>query len=358
MLFLFLVGLVLLVLGADLLVRGASRLAVAAGIPPLVVGLTVVAFGTSAPELAVSASSALSGQAEVAVGNVVGSNIFNVLFILGLSALITPLAVEQQLIRRDVPLMILCSGVAFACAVDGTIGRLEGAGFVLALTIYTFWCIRAGRRESRAPTEAVAPATRTRSATWLFDVVLVVAGLALLVLGAHWLVEATTRFARALGVSEVIVGLTIVAAGTSLPEVATSVVAAVRGQRDIAVGNVIGSNLFNLMGVLGVSGMVAPTGLPVPASVLAFDLPVMIAVAIACLPIFATGHRINRWEGALFLAYYVAYTIYLALSATGHDALTGYSWVMTTFVLPITTITIVVVAGRSWRRWSRDPTRR
>ena len=351
MLIWFILGLVFLVLGAELLVQGASRIASAAGISPLIIGLTVVAFGTSAPELAVSVGSAWAGQADVAVGNVVGSNIFNVLLILGLSATITPLAVATRLVRNEVPLMIGLSAATLALAWDGSIGRLDGAVFVLGLVGYSVWTALASRRYRSARNDEAEPDPRQGSRTSrLRDSLLVIAGLTLLVLGANWLVEAAVNFARALGVSEAVVGLTIVSAGTSLPELATSVLAAFRGQRDIAVGNVVGSNLFNILGVLGVAGLAAPNGLPVAEPLLAFDLPVMLATAVACLPIFATGHRIDRFEGLLFLGYYIAYTVYLLLAATEHEFLAGYSWVMATFVVPLTAVTLGVLAVRSWRR--------
>jgi cation:H+ antiporter len=178
---------------------------------------------------------------------------------------------------------------------------------------------------------------------------MVVAGLGALVVGSDLLVDAAVTFARALGLSELVIGLTIVAAGTSLPEVATSLLAAVRGQRDIAVGNVIGSNLFNILGVLGLAGAVAPDGIPVSPVAMRFDVPVMVAAAVACLPIVFTGHRINRWEGGLLLAYYAAYTAFLVLDATGHDALPAFSWVMAAFVLPLTGATLAVIVWRSVR---------
>ncbi len=184
---------------------------------------------------------------------------------------------------------------------------------------------------------------------WAVQVLLVAAGLGMLVLGADWLVEAAIAFARAFGVSELVIGLTIVAAGTSLPEVATSILAAVRGERDIAVGNVVGSNIFNLLGVLGVSALVAPTGLAMAPAVLSFDLPVMTAVAVACLPVFFTGNRIDRWEGLVFLAYYVAYTVYLVLQATEHDALATFSLAMGTVVMPLTVVTLALFVYRHWR---------
>jgi len=350
---LFCAGLGLLVLGAESLVRGASRLAAAAGVSPLVIGLTVVAFGTSAPEMAVSVKASWLGQADMAVGNVVGSNIFNVLFILGASALITPLLVAQDLVRRDVPILIAISGLVIVLALDGGIGRVDGIVLFAGLIAYTAWVVRVSRRESAAiaaeyEAEFGAKENARPAPVWL-SLGFVVAGLALLVLGSQWLVEGAVQFAQWLGVSEVVVGLTIVAAGTSLPEVATSILAAIRGERDIAVGNVVGSNLFNLMGVLGLAGAVSPAGLPVAAAMRGFDLPVMLAVAVACLPIYARGRMIPRWEGALFLSLYVAYTTYLVLDATRHEAKDGYAQVMLWFVLPLVAVTLGVVAVRVWR---------
>ncbi len=350
----FFFGLGLLVLGAEWLVRGAARLASAAGVSSLVIGLTVVAFGTSSPELAVSVKAAWLGQADMAVGNVVGSNIFNVLFILGVSAAIAPLLVAQDLVRRDVPLTILMSVVVLALAWDEKIGRLDGIVLFACLVAYTVWVIRASRREkAEVVAEYEAEFTPKKKPSVAANLGFVVAGLALLVLGSQWLVEGAVKFAQWMGVSEVVVGLTIVAAGTSLPEVATSILAAVRGERDIAVGNVVGSNLFNLMGVLGLSGILSPSGLTVAPAMRGFDIPVMIAAAVACLPIFARGFRIPRWEGLLFLLYYAAYTAYLILDATKHGAKEGYARVMLTFVIPLTALTLGVLAFRVYR--SRHP---
>ena len=357
---LFVLGLVALILGAELLVRGASRLALSLGITPLVVGLTVVAFGTSAPELAVSVQSAWAGQVDIALGNVVGSNIFNVLFILGLSALITPLMVHQQVIRQEVPIMIGVSLLLWALALDGGINRWEGLLLTALVVGYTVLLIRQSRRETAAVqaevdaeyTEAFDGPPKEVGAHWGVQVLLILAGLALLVLGAGWLVEAAVAFARHLGVSELVIGLTIVAAGTSLPEVATSVMAALRGERDIAVGNVVGSNIFNILSVLGISASVAPSALDVAPSIPVLDLPVMVAVAVACLPVFFTGNRIDRWEGGLFLGLYAAYTLYLILHASGHDALQGYSAVMGGFVLPLVAVTLLTLA---WRQWQARP---
>ncbi|MGO4998451.1 calcium/sodium antiporter [Oceanisphaera sp. W20_SRM_FM3] len=350
---LFLAGLVLLVVGAEVLVKGASRLAGSFGISPLVIGLTVVAFGTSAPELAVSIKAALSDQASIAVGNVVGSNIFNVLFILGLSALIVPLVVAQQLIRLDVPLMVAVSGLVLFFALDQRLSPLEGGVLFAGLLAYIGWLLYQSRRESAAVKAEYAGEFSTEpepQAKPLLNIALVLGGLLLLVLGARWLVESAVTFAEHLGVSSSIIGLTIVAAGTSLPEVVTSLIAALRGERDIAVGNVVGSNIFNLMGVLGLTSMIAPGGIEVSSAVIGFDLPVMVAVAFACLPIFFTGGTISRKEGALLLGYYVAYTLYLILLSSHHSAQAGFSIVMLFFVIPITALTLLLVTLREWRK--------
>ena len=338
----FALGLVLLVAGAEALVRGASRLAALFGISRLVIGLTVVAAGTSSPELAVSLGAAFSGQSDLAVGNVVGSNIFNVLCILGLCALILPLRVSSQLVRTDVPVLVGVSLLLLVLAADGRIGRLDGLLLVGGLVAYTWYSIAEGRRT--APAGEVVDAGGGVAAQGLW----VATGLFLLVVGARWLVDGAVAMARLMGVSELVVGLTIVAAGTSLPEVATSVVASLRGERDIAVGNVVGSNILNILGILGLTALVAG-GLPVAPSLQGFDLPVMVAVALACLPIFFSGHLINRSEGALFLGYYLAYTLYVVLAATRHDALPLFSGVMMAFVVPLTIVTLVVVVVRAAR---------
>lgn len=349
----FVLGGALLVAGAELLVRGASRLAVAVGISPLVVGLTVVAFGTSAPELAVTAGAAWSGAADVALGNVVGSNIGNVLLILGLSAAVAPLEVSQRLVRLDVPLVIGASVLTLLLALDGSIGRVDGLLLFGGIVAYTVFAIRQSRREAAAVRTEYAEAVGREEAAPrlrpLRDAVAIGAGLVLLIVGARWLVTGAVAAAAALGVGELVIGLTIVAVGTSLPELATSVLAAVRGQRDIAVGNVVGSNLFNLLAVLGLGSAIAPGGVPVARTALTFDLPVMIAVAVACLPIFFTGHRIARWEGWLFLAYYGAYVGYLVLASTAHDALPAFSATLAWFALPLTAVTLAVLAVRAAR---------
>jgi cation:H+ antiporter len=349
----FFAGLVFLVGGAELLVRGASKLAFSFGISPLVVGLTIVAFGTSAPEMAVSANAVLGGQNDIAIGNVVGSNIFNVLFILGLAALITPLVVNIQLIRQEVPIMLGASLLLLIFALDGSIGMVDGGvlfGLVLA---YTVFLIVQSRNETQAAVDEYAAEFKpAEKGGWderlPVQIGLIIIGLAVLVLGAHWLVTSAVIFAKALGVSDVVIALTIVAAGTSLPEVATSVIAAIKGERDIAVGNVVGSCTFNLLGVVGLAGMVSGSaGLVIPGSVMQFDIWVMLAVALACLPVFITGREIARWEGGIFLGCYVAYVTYLVLQAQQSAALSGFTWAMTSVFLPLTVIALVIAMVQS-----------
>ncbi len=353
----FAAGLLLLIAGGESLVRGSSRLAASIGVSPLVIGLTVVAFGTSSPELAVSVGAALSGQADIALGNVVGSSILNVLLILGLSAVIVPLVVAQRIVRVDVPLMIGVAVVVYVFCLDGVVGRLEGALLFGGILAYVAFAIAQSRRESRQIQTEYAQEFSAPGWPKLGGVAanlgLVVFGLAALALGSAWLVAAAVDLAVALGVSQVVIGLTIVSIGTSLPEIVTTVIAGLRGERDIAVGNVVGSNLFNMLAVLGAAGIVAPQGIVVPEAVLRFDLPVMVVTMLACLPIFFTGYRIARWEGALFLAYYVAYTAYLLLDAARSESLRLFSSVMIFFVAPLTAITVGVVTWRSVRAGRR-----
>lgn len=350
-----LAGLILLVAGAEVLVRGAAKLAAQFGISPLVIGLTVVAFGTSAPETAVSVQAALNGSGDIAIGNVLGSNIANVLLILGVTALVAPLVVSRQLIRLDVPIMIGASLVTFGLAWDGELSRLDGTLLFTAVVAYTLFLIISSRREKKAEADDEfakefgldAPAKPYAS---LINAGLVIGGLVLLVLGSNFLVEGAVSLARALGLSELVIGLTVIAIGTSLPELATSILAAFRGERDIAVGNIVGSNIFNLLCVLGLASLVSPQAISVSAQALAFDFPVMIGVAVACLPIFFVGYSISRWEGVLFLGYYVAYTLYLIMSSTGRPFAETFGDAILGYVLPLTVVTLLVITGRAWKR--------
>jgi len=311
-LFFFIAGLILLIAGAEALVRGASKLAVLVGISPLVIGLTIVAFGTSSPELAVSVIAGLSGNADISLGNVVGSNIFNILFILGISASITPLVVSRQLIRFDVPVMIAVSILVFIFGLDGKIRRVEGIILFVGIVSYTVFLIYKSRKltkehENSPPLQGEGH----KPQMYLLYSVLILLGFFLLILGSRWLVNGAVIIAKTIGISELIIGLTIVAAGTSLPEVATSVVATIRGERDIAVGNVVGSNIFNILAVLGLSSIAALDGIKVSSTALHFDIPVMIAVAVICLPVFFTRNLISRWEGMFLLGCYGGYIAYL-----------------------------------------------
>ncbi|MCB1666254.1 MAG: calcium/sodium antiporter [Pseudomonadales bacterium] len=332
----FVVGLILLIVGAELLVMGASRVASLFRIPPLIIGLTVVAFGTSSPEFAVSIEAALNDQASISVGNVIGSNIFNVLFILGISALIVPLLVSKQLIRFDIPLMILLSALVLFMAQDRVLGFTDGVILLLGLFAYLFYLFRQSRNEALQEDEP----TGTERPHLLRDAGLIVVGLVCLVIGSDQLIDGAIKIAAYFGVSELIIGLTIVAAGTSLPELVTSVVAAIHGKRDIAVGNVVGSNLFNIMGVLGVASIISPGGIDVPESLLHFDLLVMLGVAVVCLPVFFTGGIISRSEGAAFLIYYIAYSSYLVFDAMEHVLLNPFSNTMLYFFMPLTLLAI------------------
>lgn len=354
-LILFILGFVLLIGGAELLVRGASKLALAVGISPLVVGLTVVAYGTSAPELAVTIGAATSGQSDLALGNVIGSNISNILLVLGLAAILgSPLIVNQQLVRLEIPLMIGVSMLVLLMGLDGKIGRIDGLILALGAISYTVFVVRKSRMESRAIKKQYDEAIDGQAAKaknvkdFLLQLGMIAVGLALLVLGADWLINGAVVIAEILGVSKLVIGLTVVAVGTSLPEIATSIIASIRNQRDIAVGNAVGSNIFNILLVLGVTAMVAPLGVAVSSAALKFDIPVMITVAAAALPIFFTDYRIDRWEGYLFMFFYAAYTAYLFLNATHHDYLDEFIHAMIYFIIPLTILTLVVLTVKAF----------
>ena len=354
---LFLVGVVILVLGAELLVRGASRLAVASGISPLVVGMTVVAYGTSSPELAIGVGSALAGQTELALGNVVGSNIANILLVVGISALLAPMAVSRRLVRTDIPVMIGVTLALVILSLDHNLGRVEGLILVLAAVNFTVWSIRQGRQERRTGEEDQSATAVGSGAKWhLIQGAFVVVGLAMLIAGSQLVVDGAVWLAGALGASEIIIGLTVVAIGTSLPEVVTSIIASIRGRIDLALGNIIGSNVLNILAVLGASAAASPDGVNVASAVLNFDFPVMTIVAIVCLPIFFTDHFVARWEGGLLLGYYVAFLVYLVLNATQHEALPIFNAAMVLFILPLTALTLVVFAAQALRSSRKDAT--
>lgn len=339
-------GLVLLIAGGEALVRGASTLATRVGISPLVVGLVVVSAATSAPELAVTVGAVVRGEPDLAVGNVVGSNIANILLILGISAIISPLVIKRQLVRFDIPVMVGLSVVLVVVSLDGRIDLLDGVLLFAGLAFHAVMSIVVGRREVSRATDSpdTLPLNSTPVPLWLAGVLLLV-GIGLLVLGAQLLVDGAVSIATGLGVSSLVVGLTVVAIGTSLPELATSIVALRRGERDMAVGNIVGSNIFNIGMVLGLPAIIFGGGIPVPAAAIALDLPLMLAAAVALLPIAFTGFIIARWEGALFVVLYVTYTLYLVLASTEHDAADGFTTVMLWFVLPLVAVTLIVVTS-------------
>ncbi|MBK8429881.1 MAG: calcium/sodium antiporter [Chloroflexi bacterium] len=351
---LLVIGLVLLVVGAEAFVRGASQLAALVGVSPLVIGLTVVAYGTSLPELAVSTISAYQGATDVAIGNVVGSNIANVLLILGLSALVAPLIVSQQLVRLDVPIMLGVSILVWFMGRDGNLSRLEGAVLFAGIIAYTAFLIIQSRKEEKAIKEEYAKeygeVPEPTNANWLKIAGLIIGSLVMLVLGSNFLVDGAIAIAEAFNVSKLVIGLTIVAVGTSLPEMATSVVASYRGERDIAVGNVVGSNIFNILMVLGASALLTTDGLAFSPTVYAFDMPVAIGVALACLPIFFRG-EIARWGGLLFLAYYIVYVVYLLMTASTepNSSLPVFQQVVLYGALPLTAVLLIGTAVHSWR---------
>jgi cation:H+ antiporter len=349
-------GLVLLVFGADLLVKGAARLAGSFGVPALVIGLTVVAFGTSAPELAVSVKAAYSGQAELAIANVVGSNTFNVLFILGVSALISPLVISRQLIRQDVPLMVGVSAVALVMTLDGSIGRWEATILVIGLVAYTWFLFHQGKKQGMDVADAgVEEMLKVKVPTWQ-SLLLVIGGLVLLVLGARWLVQSAVEIATLMGVNEAVIGLTIVAAGTSLPEVVTSVVATIRGERDIAVGNVVGSNIFNILCVLGASGLVSPVPLLAGEQMTQLDLPVMLGVALLCVPLFFTSATLTRPDGALFLGLYLFYVWYLIALALSQPYLPVLQSAFLFAVLPLVVLYVLISLLHHFRQQGKGAT--
>jgi cation:H+ antiporter len=299
-------SLFLLFIGAEGLVRGGSSIALRAGLSRLMVGLTIVAFGTSSPELVVSIKAALANQGDLSIGNVVGSNTFNIGVILGLTALLCPIPVHFQVIKIDAPVAL---GVALLLPVllmNRILGRVEGLILFAGIIAYTWLSVHLGRKVSPKEQEDISAPSVSRH--WLFDVALILGGLGILVLGSSLLVEHSVILAKALGVSEAVIGLTIVAAGTSMPELATSVVAAFRKQPDIAIGNIIGSNIFNILAILGTSSLIAPLHAPGIAS---RDYLAMIAATVLLIPLLYTGRLLHRLEGALLLSLYGVYLLYL-----------------------------------------------
>jgi cation:H+ antiporter len=345
-------GFALLVAGAELLIQGASRLALLMGLSPLVVGLTVVAYGTSAPELAVNVGAALSGQSGMALGNVVGSNIINTLAILGLSALAAPLVAGSLLLRRDIPVMIGVVMLMLLLCLDGTVSRLDGLVLAGALVLYTVVSLRqerSGNGDSAAAADLpqVSEDKPRLPAKLAVQGLLIAGGLVALVIGTRWVVAGAITVAEAIGVSDLVIGLTIVAAGTSLPELATSVLATIRGHRDIAVGNVVGSNICNVLAVLGFSSIIHPVA--VAPEAIAFDIPVMVLVTLLCAGLFYTGRILNRAEGLLLVVTYVGYTGYVLLDAFDHPARGTFGAAFLSVILPAVVLALGIEVHRAYK---------
>ncbi|TWU00245.1 Inner membrane protein YrbG [Botrimarina colliarenosi] len=342
-------GFVGLIIGGELLVRGASNLAAAFKVPPLIIGLTVVALGTSAPELAVSVQSCYVGKTDLAVGNVVGSNLANLLFILGTAALVGPLAVSNQLFRLDIPVMIAAAAALFALGSDGEISRGEGITLTIAMVLYLIWTVNEGKREGKKLEEELRELTPDpvphNWRQFTANIASLIGGLILLVGGADWLVKGCVDLATQWGVSELVIGLTIVAIGTSLPELVISILASLRGKRDLAVGNVVGSNILNVLAVVGISASVAPAGVNVDPQSLRFDIPLMLAVSAACFPIFLTGKQVSRLEGAAMLLFYVAYLAWLVYSFAVAGQAPGYGSLMG-FLAPLGVAMVLLLVRR------------
>ena len=320
----------------------------------MIIGITGVSFGTSSPELAVTVQAAHAGSPDLAVGNVVGSNIANVLLILGAAALVMPLAVQSRIIKVDLPIIVGASLGLWLLSLDGRLSDWDGALLVAVLVTYLIWSVRQGQGEAEEVKQEFTGAARTNQASGATDGtapkrpagglsrqgLFVLGGLILLLIAARAMVAGASEIALAFGVSELVIGLTVVAVGTSLPELVASVVASLRGQGDIAVGNVVGSNLFNILAVLGIGAMVAPDGIPVSADALRLDIPIMIAATFACLPLFFTGCRISRTEGAVLLGYFVAYTAYVTMGATDASYARSFEIAMIGFVIPLTVLAV------------------
>jgi cation:H+ antiporter len=299
-------ALILLFVGAESLVRGSASLALRAGLSRLMVGLTIVAFGTSFPELVVSVKAALSQHGDISVGNVVGSNSFNIGIILGLTALVCPIPVHLQVIKIDAPIALGVALLLPLFLLDQSLGRVEGLVLFAGIVAYAWMSIVLGRRAGTEEQSYLPMPSVSRH--WSIDVAFIVAGLGVLVLGSRLLVDHSVILAKALGVSEAVIGLTIVAAGTSMPELATSIVAAVRKQPDIAIGNIVGSNIFNILAILGLASTISPLHAP---GISSLDYTVMIVFSVLLIPLLYTGRLLHRLEGAALLALYGVYLFIL-----------------------------------------------
>jgi cation:H+ antiporter len=304
-------GSIALFAGADFLIRGSSALALKLGISPLVVGLTVVAFATSSPELLVSINAALSGNPGITLGNVIGSNICNIGLILGVSAIITPLMVNLRVVKREIPVMIAANILLFVFLIEGSINRIEGLIMLTGMIAYIMFSYKTtlNSKDEKAKETDHTHVNKKQAKLWL-SIVLMITGLALLAGGSELFVKGSVQFAKALGVSDVVIGLTVVAFGTSIPELITSIVAAFKNQNDIAFGNIIGSCIFNILSIIGISSLIVPLQ---SAGIKLIDLLVMLGLSILILPLSKTGFVIKRWEGLLLFSIYLFYTVFVVI---------------------------------------------
>ncbi|CRZ13362.1 calcium/sodium antiporter [Mycolicibacterium neworleansense] len=315
----FVVGLIALAIGAEVMVRGGAQLAARLGISPILIGLTVVSIGTSLPELAVGVTAATEGSGELAVGNIAGTNVVNILFILGLSALIRPLAIEQRTLRFDLPVMAGAAVLLWVLALNGVLSRVDGVILVCGAIVYTLVLIRMSHRESRAvkaeyiQAYAEGPAKEPKHVgeSVFRHIAMTVTGIVVVIVGAEWLVDGAVGIARGFGVSDALIGLTIVAIGTSAPELVTTIVSTVRGERDIAVGNLLGSSVYNILLILGITCLVPADGLALSHNLVWIDIPLMVVAGLVCIPVFITGRRVHRAEGAAMVAAYLGYLTFL-----------------------------------------------
>ena len=296
-----------LYIGAGWLVKGSTEIALKANVSHLVIGLTIVAFGTSAPELVVSINASLTGQGDIAIGNIVGSNIFNIAVILGISAVIHPLQAKRQLTRIDIPLLILATIVLTVLFWNGTLNRLEGSIFLIGIILYTTFSLYYSRKHEEKVEKSIGELEK-QPEPWNKDILYLCGGLAILIFASHLLVNNAVSIAQELGVSEAVIGLTIVAAGTSLPELATSLVAALKKNPDIAIGNIVGSNLFNILAIAGTSSVIHPI---VAKNVNYIDLLVMLGLTLLLLPVVKSGQKISRAEGWVLIVIYLCYLAWL-----------------------------------------------
>ncbi len=315
----FLAGLAALVAGAEVMVRGATKIATRLGVSPIIVGLTIVAIGTSMPEMAIGVVSASEGSGALAVGNIAGANVINLLFVLGLSALILPLAIQIRTLRAELPVMAGVALLLWVLAADGGLSRINGVILVTGAIIYTGAVVWAARRETRdaaAEFDHTYPPAPTSGGRTVLHVGMMLGGIAVIVLGAQWLVDAAVGLARGFNVSDALIGLTVVAIGTTAPELVTTVVSTLRGERDIAIGNLLGSSIYNILLILGVTCLVSADGLQLPPELVRVDIPIMVAATLICIPIFISGRRVSRVEGGAMVGAYVAFLAFLLTTQT------------------------------------------